>query len=69
MARVADGEELLGGQVLQHRAQLVGCEHGEGHDRTLEAPHLQDARACFAFEMGAAASWRTGDGISGQLVH
>ena len=34
VARVADGEELLGGQVLQHRAQLVGCEHGEGHDTT-----------------------------------
>ena len=31
VARVADGGELLGGQALQHRAQLVGCERGEVH--------------------------------------
>tara|TARA_B100000780_G_C20765096_1_gene303825 strand:- start:192 stop:323 length:132 start_codon:yes stop_codon:yes gene_type:complete len=32
--------------------------------RTFKTPAVFDP-----FEMGAAASWRTGDGISGQLVH
>ena len=59
VARVADGEELLGGQVLQHRAQLVGCEHGEGHDTT-----LNDANAvyCSTPSKNGARTWRTGEG-------